>query len=106
MFALAATPAIRAQTCENSGDPGMESISASIKIKDKNVAVTEGMIVPVGSILQIDSVATATGACTVRAWDGSSCVQIGFANRVPNHTQVSMEASTTFGDYGGIVGIV
>ena len=33
MFALAATPAIRAQTCENSGDRGMESMSASIKIK-------------------------------------------------------------------------
>ncbi len=106
MFALAATPAIRAQTCENSGDRGMESISASIKIKDTNIAVTEGTIVPAGAILQIDSVATATGSCTTRAWDGSSCVITGFGNRVPNHTQVSVDVETTAGTYGGIVGIV
>ncbi len=42
MFALAATPAIQAQSCDNIGDRGMESMSASIKIKDTNIAVTEG----------------------------------------------------------------
>jgi hypothetical protein len=89
MFALAATPAIRAQTCENSGDRGMESMSASIKIKDKNIPVTEGMVVPAGAILQIDSVATATGSCTTRMWDGSSCVITGFESSSQSHAGFS-----------------
>jgi hypothetical protein len=44
VLALNATPTIQAQTCENVGDAGSESISASIKTKDTNIAVTDTSI--------------------------------------------------------------
>ena len=110
ILALAATPALQAQTCDAIPNPGTESISAHITRKDTNVTVTDGMVIPSWTVLQIDSVATAYGSCTGMAWTNtnpSTCAPDGyFWNRVPNHTQVSVEISSGTEVLGFIVGIV
>ena len=110
ILALAATPALQAQTCDSIPNPGTESISAHITRKDTNVTVTDGMVVPSWTVLQIDSVATAYGSCTGMAWTNtnpSTCAPDGYTwYRVPNHTQVGVEISSGTELFGFQVGIV
>ena len=78
-----------------------------ITIKDTNIPVTDGMVVPRYSILQIDSIAVATGSCTGMAWTNtspSSCEPTGYEwQRTPSHTEVSVAISTGTELLGGIV---
>jgi RHS repeat-associated protein len=110
LVSLYASAMGQAQTCEAVPHPGTESMTAHITIKDTNIPVTEGMVVPIYTILQIDSVATATGTCTGMAWTNISeptCEPDGYTwYRVPNHTQVSVEISSGTELFGFIVGIV
>jgi hypothetical protein len=110
-FAFAAAPALQAQTCENIPNPGSESMSAHITISGTNTPVTDGMAIPRATQLRIDSVATATGSCTGMGWvpnaNPPSCEPTGSVwERVPNHTQVSVEISTGTQLLGWIVGYV
>ena len=79
-FALAAAPALQAQTCDNIPNPGTESLSAKVSVN--GVQVTDGMVVPHWSTLRIDSVITATGSCTGMGWTNtnpSTCVPTGLS---------------------------
>lgn len=108
-FAFAAAPALQAQTCEHISNPGSESMSAYITLNGTPVA--EGMVVPLGSNFRIDSIATATGSCTGMGWVPNAnpprCEPTGYTyERVPNHTQVSVEISTGTDLLGWVVGNV
>lgn len=110
VFVLAAPATLQGQTCDSVPHPGTESVSAHITRKDTNVTVTDGMVVPSWTVLQIDSVASAYGSCTGMAWtdtNPSTCAPDGYTwYRVPNHTQVSVEISSGTELLGFIVGIV
>jgi RHS repeat-associated protein len=98
LVSLCASAMVQAQTCEDVPHPGTESMSAHITIKDTNTPVTDGMVVPRYTILQLDSVATADGSCTGMAWANTSeptCEPTGYVwQRTPSHTQVSVNIST------------
>lgn len=109
LMALAATSALRAQTCENIPQPGTESMSAQVTIDGTGIPVTDGMTIPRWTPLRVDSIATATGSCTGMTWANTppSCEPTGSVwERVPNHTQVSVNISSDSGEYEFIVGYV
>jgi hypothetical protein len=109
-FALAAAPVLQAQTCENIPNPGTESLVGKIRINGTNNPVTQGMAIPVGTSLRFDSVIEATGDCTGMAWANTnppSCEPTGYVyQRVPNHTEVTVEIATETQPLGFYVGFI
>ncbi|MEP6922021.1 MAG: DUF6531 domain-containing protein, partial [bacterium] len=85
-------------------------MSARVTISNTNIPVTEGMVVPRYSTLQIDSVATAGGSCTGMAWANTSepsCEPTGYEwQRTPSHTQVSVNITSGTDVFEFIVGNV
>lgn len=65
---LSAAPLARAQSCQLFPDGGGESISANVILEPTGQTVASGTVVPAGSSLRFDTVATASGNCV------SACV--------------------------------
>jgi hypothetical protein len=103
LFATAATSRVSAQTCTDVPASGTESMSATITINGTNIQVTDGMWVPRGTILRIDSVAQAFGSCTGMGWTNttpSTCEPTGFVwQRAPSHTYVTVDIGALNGSY-------
>jgi RHS repeat-associated protein len=109
-FTLAAVPALHAQTCENTPNPGSESMVAKIRINGTNNPLPDGMLIPVGTQLRFDSIIEATGSCIGMGWTNTNpsvCALTGYIyERVPNHTEVTVEIDTETQQYGFYVGYI
>lgn len=71
-----------AQACAYSGSSGGQSISAQVTIDDGSGAqVTDGMVVPAGTKLRFDVIATAFGECQLICVGGPTTTW----NRAINH---------------------
>ena len=71
----------RAQSCTTTGSSGGESITAQITNDVTGAAVADGAVVPVGTRLRLDSVASAFGECQTRAQVCGGCpCEIGSLN--------------------------
>ena len=77
-------------------------MSARITINGTNTEVTDGMVLPLHTIVRIDSIAEAYGTCTSTCPPPDGTI----SHRVPNHTQVGVDISSGTSVFGGIVGIV
>jgi RHS repeat-associated protein len=98
LFSLAVPITLQADTCESVGSGASQSISAHITIDGTTTEVTNQTVLPLGTPIRIDSVATAYGNCTEMLWHcdgGCSCVPSGYTyNRTINHISVRLDAST------------
>jgi len=103
LFLLAAPTTLQADTCESVGSGGSQSIWAQITINGTSTSVAD-QVLPIGTQIRIDSVATAYGDCVEMFWNcdgGCSCVPSGTTfNRTINHISVSYDASTVGGQNG------
>jgi hypothetical protein len=114
LFSLAAPMTLQADTCESIGSGASQSISAQITINGTSTTVADQDVLPIGTQIRIDSVATAYGNCVEMFWNcngGCSCVPSGTVfNRTINHISVTYDASTAGslnGNYslGDVIGL-
>ncbi len=86
---------VQAQTCPNIPSGGGESLSASISINATGQPVSDQGLVPAGTVVRIDAVATAFGNCTGMA---CCCVPTGAVyNRTVGQIVMTADISTTTG---------
>jgi RHS repeat-associated protein len=108
---LAAPPTSKAQSCDNIPHPGGQDIELEVEIEGTETKVTNGMVLPTGTQIRIDSKATAQGSCTGMGWScpsACSCEPTGYEyERTINHTNVWADVSTNTGLNGTYsIGIV
>jgi RHS repeat-associated protein len=107
LFLLAEPATLQADTCDPVGSGGAPGISAQITIDGTTTTVTDQAMLPAGTRVRIDSVATAYGECVGMFWycnNGCSCQPSGdVQNRNVNHTTVTVDASTANGLNGNYV---
>lgn len=96
LFAAASGTVVSAQSCPNIPNGGGESMQAWITVKNTGAPVADGAVLPAGTELRLDSIATANGSCRGRAMGQSmECVDTGFTyERTVNHTDVWADIST------------
>lgn len=96
LLAAASGCVVSAQSCPHIPNGGGESMQAWITVRNTGAAVSDGAVLPAGTELRLDSVATSNGSCTGRAMgEGSQCVNTGFTyERTVNHTDVWADIST------------
>ncbi|MGH9960538.1 MAG: hypothetical protein ACREBC_26035, partial [Pyrinomonadaceae bacterium] len=94
-FLLAVAPRVHAQSCPNIPSGGGESLSGSISISATGQPVSDQGLVPAGTVVRIDAVATAFGDCTGMA---CCCVPTGAVyNRTVGQIYMTADISTTTG---------
>ncbi|MGH9874512.1 MAG: RHS repeat-associated core domain-containing protein [Pyrinomonadaceae bacterium] len=98
LFSLVVPITLQADVCESVGGGASQNISAHITINGTTTEVTNQPVLPLGTQIRIDSVATAYGNCAEMFWNcdgGCSCVPSGTTfNRTINHISVTYDAST------------
>lgn len=99
LFTSDSVPTVEAQSCDNQPQGGGQSISADISYRDTGQPITGSGVVPAGTFVTINAVATAFGQCVGMVWDcGTSpciCRESGFIyERTVNHIGVYVDIST------------
>src|SRR5689334_13574281 len=69
LFKSDSVPTVEAQSCDNEPQGSGESISADISFQGTGQPVTGGGVVPAGTFIDINALATAFGQCIGKAWN-------------------------------------
>jgi RHS repeat-associated protein len=99
VFTLTRVRTVEAQSCDNIPQGSGESITAAISVKDTGQPLSGTGLVPAGTFVDINAVATAFGQCIGMAWNCQQspcvCQQTGFVyERTVNHIGVYVDIST------------
>jgi len=100
LFTSDSVPTVEAQSCDNQPQGGGQSISADISFRDTGQPLTGNAVVPAGTFIDINALATAFGQCVGMVWNcGVSpciCQESGFIyERTVNHIGVYADVSTS-----------
>ena len=99
LFIVAPVPVVEAQSCDNVPNGSGESISADVSVQGTGQPVTGSGVVPAGTYVDINALATSSGQCVGMVWNcGVSpcvCQESGFIyERTVNHIGVYADIST------------
>src|SRR5689334_620237 len=99
LLTSASVPTVEAQSCDNQPNGSGESISADVSVQGTGQAVTSNGVVPAGTFVDINALATSFGQCVGMGWNCAVspcvCQQTGFTyERTVNHIGVYVDIST------------